>query len=272
MTGQAITTSPSGAHLRAALLPWESTGAFEHLADQWRAAYCPQGPAEAALVNQLIWIDWRRRRICLGERALHMAQLHARTGSTTEYGASDGLVKRALVDQSYRLRKYGSRSVVATTARDDADLADYAQETSVRITKMLTILDETGDYAGALSYLEEDIAEWWEETCGEEKRFTEDCDGLRAFLTIKLEPWLSALKLEAQERGAVRLQAQGESLDPARMGILLALEERLTRQFEKALGMLIKLQALRVEPVNDHTAEVWPRVLAHIWHTFLRKT
>ena len=248
MTDNGLIPNTSKGHLRAALLGWESEEVFDQLEADWRSAYAPKGPAEESLVDQLIWIEWRRRRLSLGERALHMAQLHARTGNTTEYGASDGLVKRALVDQSYRIRKYDSRSAVATTARDDADLADYAQDASARITQMLTILDETGDYVGALAYLEEDMAEWWEETCGEEERFTEDCDGLRAFLTIKLEPWLSALKLEAQERGAVRLQAHGESLDPARMGILLTLEERLTRQFEKALGMLIKLQALRVEP------------------------
>ena len=247
MTDSDLIPNTSSAHLRAALLAWESEEAFDQLATDWRSAYAPKGPAEEALLNQLIWIEWRRRRLSLGERALHMAQLHARTGTTTEYGASDGLVKRALIDQSYRLRKYDSRSAVATTPRDDADLADYAQETSARITKMLSILDETGDYAGALSYLEEDTAEWWEETCGEEERFTKDCDGLRAFLTLKLEPWLCGLSHEAEERGAVRLQAYGESLDPMRLGTLLALEERLSRQFEKALGMLVKLQALRAE-------------------------
>ena len=249
MTDNGLIPNTSKGHLRAALLGWESEEAFDQLEANWRSAYAPMGPAEEALVDQLIWIEWRRRRLSLGERALHMAQLHARTGNATEYGASDSLVKRALVDQSYRIRKYGSRSAVATTARDDVELADYAQDASAQITKLLKILDNSDDYAGALAYLEEGVAEWWEDECnGSDERFTEDCDGLRAFLTIKIEPWLSALKLEAQERGAVRLQAHGESLDPARMGILLTLEERLTRQFEKALGMLIKLQALRAEP------------------------
>jgi hypothetical protein len=44
----------------------------------------------------------------------------------------------------------------------------------------------------------------------------------------------------------VRLQAWGESTDPDRMDRLMQLDERLTRQYEKVLGILIKLQALRL--------------------------
>ena len=50
------------------------------------------------------------------------------------------------------------------------------------------------------------------------------------------------------------MQAWGESLDPLRMDKLLALDERLTRQFEKVLGMLIRLQEMRAatspNPIN----------------------
>ena len=43
---------------------------------------------------------------------------------------------------------------------------------------------------------------------------------------------------DAQDGPAVRLQAWGESLDPDRMDRLMQLDERLTRQYEKLLGML----------------------------------
>lgn len=49
----------------------------------------------------------------------------------------------------------------------------------------------------------------------------------------------------ADERDAVRLHAQGESLDPKRMAFLHGLDERLGRQFEDTLCMLMKLQELR---------------------------
>ncbi|MEQ3747062.1 MAG: hypothetical protein ABNH53_12610 [Henriciella sp.] len=65
------------------------------------------------------------------------------------------------------------------------------------------------------------------------------------FLKAKLIPWLESLERQAGERDAVRLHAQGESLDPKRMAFLQGLDERLGRQFEKALGMLMKLQEIR---------------------------
>lgn len=42
-----------------------------------------------------------------------------------------------------------------------------------------------------------------------------------------------------------RAFARVESLDPFRMDKLLALDERLVRQFEKAMGMLTRLQEAR---------------------------
>ena len=47
-------------------------------------------------------------------------------------------------------------------------------------------------------------------------------------------------------RPAIRLQAWGESLDPFRLDRVYALDERLTRQFEKTLAMLIRLREMRV--------------------------
>ena len=41
-------------------------------------------------------------------------------------------------------------------------------------------------------------------------------------------------------------QAGGERLDPFRTDRIFALDERLTRQFEKALAMLIKVRELRL--------------------------
>ena len=246
MTGQAITPNPSDAHLRGALLPWESEDAFEHLADQWRATYSPQGPAEAAPVNQLIWIDWRRQRVRLSERALHVAQLYARSGITKDYGTSDGLVKRALACQTYRLRKYDSRTAIATDRDDDRELAAYAEDVGERTRKALEVIDAGGTFADTIAYLEEDTLEWWDdEQAGDDARFSADARGLRNFIEMKLLPWLEGLGKEASERPEVRVQAHGESLNPARLGVLYALDERLTRQFEKTLAMLIKLQDLR---------------------------
>jgi len=39
--------------LRSRLLPWESEGDLRLVIEEWREAFNPKGPAEAALVNQL---------------------------------------------------------------------------------------------------------------------------------------------------------------------------------------------------------------------------
>ena len=247
MTTPVLTNAPAH-HLTQALLPWESEEDFLALHADWKAVYDPQGPAETALVDQLVWIDWRRRRLVLGERAVHMAQLHARTGTGGGYDSSDALVKRAVVHHEYRLRKFDSQTVVATTPNDDASLSEFAMENLKRQTRALEILEAGGvnAYTDALCYLEEDSLEWWDEERGDATdRYPSDAQGLSKFLKAELKPWLMSLKCEADERPDVRLQAHGESLDPHRMNTLLGLDERLGRQFEKAMGMLIKLQEIR---------------------------
>jgi hypothetical protein len=59
----------------------------------------------------------------------------------------------------------------------------------------------------------------------------------------------------ATMRQAVRVHAWGESLDPNRMDRLMQLDERLTRQYEKLLGML--------DRARDSSASKTPRRTAN---------
>lgn len=63
---------------------------------------------------------------------------------------------------------------------------------------------------------------------------------------VRLEESFKTTCAQAARRPAIRLQAWGESLDPFRLGRVYALDERLTRQFEKALAMLIRLREMSV--------------------------
>ncbi len=58
-------------------------------------------------------------------------------------------------------------------------------------------------------------------------------------------PTIEKPRSQAVRRPAIRLQAQGESLVPHRADRIFALDERLTRQFEKTLAMLIKLREMQ---------------------------
>ncbi|MFC7290399.1 hypothetical protein [Hirschia litorea] len=247
MTKQLMKNTPSG-HLTNALLPWESETEFIELRDKWRSTYMPQGPAEDSLVDQLVWIDWRRRRLISGERALHINQLHSRTGTGESYSSTDPLTRRALVYHSERKRTFNSRSAISTTEGDDKELDIFVRENLSRLKEAQLILKDANKnaYTNALGYLDEGSLEWWEEEIQEtENGFEASSEGLTKFIEEKLLPWFKNVKHETEERPIVRMQAYGESLDPHRMNTLMALDERLGRQFEKAMSMLIRLQELR---------------------------
>ncbi len=238
-------------HFTNAILPWEDETEFLELLDNWRTIYMPQGPAEDSLIDQLVWIEWRRRRLISGERALHINQLHNCTGTGETYSSCDLLTRRALVCQSERKRTFNSRTAISTTERDDKELDIFIKENLSRLKEALLILKDANKnaYTNALGFLEEGSLEWWEEEIQEnDNGFQANSEGLTKFIEKKLLPWLKNLEHETEERPIVRMQAYGESLDPHRMSTLMALDERLGRQFEKAMSMLIRLQELREKP------------------------
>lgn len=229
-------------HLLRALLPWEDDEDFRNLHAAYVETYAPAGPAETGLIEEIVWIDWRRRRLKLGERALHMSQLHSRT-SGEEF---DGLSRRAVTHIECGKPTVSSREAVRSDEDDDQALkADSAEDFS-QTEAALVVLEEAGKdaFEQARVLLREDTREWFDEST-EDDQETRNAGALETFLRTKVLSWHSRYEAGLDARPSIRLQAHGESLDPIRMDKLLALDERLTRQFEKALGMLIRLQELR---------------------------
>ena len=230
-------------HLKVALLPWENEAEFDSLLQAYETTYLPKGPTETGLVEQLAWIDWRRRRLRLGERALHMASLDRAT-SDQRY---DQLTRRSLALGDGTRPELSSRGAVRSD--DEADKGSVASWTEMVAAAETAeaLIDANGQaaYAQALAGLPDETREWFEEECEGEGQFTLDWEGLKRFLIHEVLPFFRANLAGARGGAVVRLQAWGESLDPVRMDKLLALDERLTRQFEKVLGMLIRLQEMR---------------------------
>lgn len=57
----------------AGLCPWEDADVFAGLQEAFVKAHQPHGPAERSLVDRLVWIEWRRRRLLAAEAAVHVA-------------------------------------------------------------------------------------------------------------------------------------------------------------------------------------------------------
>ena len=239
-----LTNSEPPAPFEQALLPWESPDAWRELLGGYTATYVPQGPAEASLVTQLAWADWRRRRLILGERALHMASLDRRTGNER----FDSLSRRALAAAGgVRPELSSAGAIKSGDAEDATSEAEWA--TMVAAAEHAETCLETADkgaYAEALASLPEETAEWFLETCETEEKYEPKAESLQRFLIAEVLPFFRKHLAGARGGPAVRLQAWGESLDPDRIEKIYTLDERLTRQYEKVLGMLLKLQAIRL--------------------------
>lgn len=226
-------------HLLRGLLPWEDETDFETLYQSYIQEYSPKGPTERTLVNQLVWLDWRRRRLHLGERALHMASLSRAISSQD----NDTLSRRALsVEGRGRIARSSSDCVEADDDRDAAEVKDWRHYLKAA-EKSISLVEEKRDFDAALAELPAETQEWFEEMAAEqEHRFSRDVVGLQLFLSVEVLPYFKS-SLAGYEAGpSIRLQAWGESLDPVRADKLLGLDERLMRQYEKALGMLLRLQ------------------------------
>ncbi len=230
----------------AVLLPWESPEQYRALRDEFRDDHQPHGATENALVTRLIWIEWRRRRLALAERAAHMAGLADRI----DEGART--LKRAGVrDEAVRAR-LDLGEIVGSDAAGDAIEAKRHGEDRKASARALAMLERggAGAYKRALAALHEDTSAWWEESLagehGEERVWTPTEERLAAFLRKEVGPVDEEVAAGDAAGPAIRLQAFGESLDPHRIERLLAIEARLDRQFEKALAMLIQVRAMRV--------------------------
>ena len=230
-------------HLRLALLPWESEADLESLFQDYQQAYAPVGPAESGLVEQLVWLDWRRRRLRLGERALHMASLDRNT-SISRY---DQLSRRALMLEDVTRPEVTSSGAIRSN--DEADRESYTEWAGYLSAAMKAkkILKEQGPdgFQKAFDALPGGTQEWFDEMVEEdEERFSRNAEGLQLFLTLEVMPYFKSSYEGAGAGPAIRLQAWGESLDPERADKLMALDERLMRQYEKAMGMFLRLKQL----------------------------
>lgn len=216
-------------HLTCGLLAWEPVDAFIALWQAYLEAYDPIGPAETGLAEQLVWLDWRRRRLRLGERALHMASLDRATGREcddrlTRRECNDRLTRRALaVSDGTRPDRSSAEAVRADDDEDTKSASEWRDMLDAAETAK-ALVDTHGEagYADAVASLPPETAAWFLEECDLPDKFTADADGLKRFLGVEVLPWFRAQLAGAEGGPAVRVQAWGESLDPDRMDKLLA--------------------------------------------------
>ena len=209
--------------------------------------HAPEGATQLSLVDRLADIIWKRHRIRLAERSLHLSSLRSCMG-----GYSDQKIARtALVASDVMKPSTDDRAAITTLASEDEGHAEYYREELADLNKAISILEAGTSKAAvdaATACLREDTIEWWESLIAEdEDGVLDSAEGLHGFLVNKVLPEVEKLIRGVDQRPEIRLHAWGESMDPIRLARLIALDTELDRQYERNLGMLLKLQAMKAE-------------------------
>ena len=168
------------------VLPWEDGEAYRSLLDALVAEHNPNGPTEEHLIEELAGIIWRKRRLRLGEAAVHHRALRRTTDPARD------TVKAALV-HSTEGEGDGStgEAIRATDEQTAADLADLeADQAMTEEALRLLAKSSTSSYSRALSAVREDTRAWWEDQLSwepddyddDQTPYRPDAESLKRFL------------------------------------------------------------------------------------------
>jgi len=233
---------------RYTVLPWEDELEYCRLLDALVVEHKPKGPTEEHLVEEMVGVLWRKRRLRLAEAAAY------RRGLKSAISFDQQTIKAALVHVDIGKQ---------TAANATMELADLDQRGTI-ITRALDLLQagKARAYDKALGTLSEETRDRWKELIkrkpeltllnfgNEDPPYTANADGLVEFLQNEVMPSYEARRKELQNRPLIREQAFGEALDAEKLDGLARYEIHLDRKLERMLTMLIRLQELRAAPAE----------------------
>jgi hypothetical protein len=238
---------------RYTVLPWEDADEYQALVAALATEHDPQGPTEEHLVEELVGILWRKRRLRLAEAAAHRRGL---SGALASYRET---VKVALVhlDAEGQTERVVD-AIRATAAGTESDVADMDNDEAKTHRAIKLLGSQRNDsYEAGLAALREDTQAWWAETLANDREdadqieepYTADSASLCRFINSEVLPWFENRRKELGNRPLIREQAFGESLDPDKLERLGRYEVHLDRKFERMLSMLLRLKDIRSNPV-----------------------
>jgi hypothetical protein len=141
------------------VLPWENRDEYLTLVEALVAEHRPHGPTEEHLVEELAGIIWRKRRLRLGEAAVHHRGLKRSTDPFRE------TAKAALIHLSGDVTDQSVTEAITASEEQTAEDRSDLESDQVRTKKALCLVDKpsASAYSRALAELPEDTREWWEE-------------------------------------------------------------------------------------------------------------
>ena len=206
---------------RHTVLPWEDGEEYRVLLEALVAEHKPEGPTEEHLVEELAGIIWRKRRLRLGESAVHHRAL--RRASDPHQDTVDA----ALINMAGNVDANCVGDAVRTTDEQTAEETADLKEDQAMTEEALRILASPSPsaYSRALAALRDDTQRWWQQQLSsapedydeEHEPYSADAESLKRFIEDKVLPWYEKRRQELQNRPLIRAQAFGEAVDPSRL-------------------------------------------------------
>jgi hypothetical protein len=237
---------------RYTVLAHEDGTEFSALLAALAAEHQPTGPTETHLVEELVGVIWRKRRVLQAEGAsINRGLLTVAKTHHDRPADSDGPARAAVPFQP---------TMADTRLNSPVELAEAIRETPTETRQRA--IDAEADLAGnlraadilrrggvraydrAVRALVGGSAEWWASNLDDgDVEATPQC--LAKFINDDLLPFCRQVVIEVQSHEAVKAQTLGEGLQPYRLEKLNRYEVHLDRKFERTLAMLLKLKELR---------------------------
>ena len=230
------------------VLPWEDEEEYRVLLEALVADHKPEGPTEEHLVEELAGIIWRKRRLRLGECAVHRRALKRASNPDRE------TAQAALISAAGEVEDNCIGDAIRTTDEQTAEeSADLVEDQAMTQEALRILGSPSSSYSRALAALREDTQAWWEEQLGWEPDdydedqipYRADAECLKRFLEDEVLTWYEKRRQELEYRPLIRKQAFGEAVDPDRLERLARYEVHFDRKLERMLAMLFKLKELR---------------------------
>jgi len=141
------------------VLPWEDGAEYSTLLEALVAEHKPQGPTEEHLIEELAGVIWRKRRLRLGECAVHH---HALKRAFDPDGET---ARAAVINLIEDIDADCIGDAIRTTDEQTAgDTADLEQDQAMTEEALRILADSSPTaYSRALAALRTDTHNWWEE-------------------------------------------------------------------------------------------------------------
>jgi len=231
------------------LLPWEDVNDYEELTSEYFQEYDPKTPTERSLVERLRDIHWKRNRIRLADRSMHLSELREHlslSDGTAIHQATMVVCRRPFIQLGVH------DALCSDDERDRFKIEDLKNE-SLGIEKAIAILEVDRTEEGlrhALDFTSGRILDAWKtrsDEIGIGDNLEEFANAFAEFLVTTVRPQLDSFVNTAEHRQETRLQAWGQSMNPINQFRIASLESELDRQYERCLRVLSKRQGQRTE-------------------------